>query len=170
MDSGSIDKQKLERVAVNQHAKETLSPSAYSLWSSLGSSHRLYVYKNRRYAVWSATGGVPTVHCTLIVEKLHADFDSGTSIQVYANHTTLQVTHNPVQLGTLPIFLWMPSMLEIRWLPRDYLRPGYKPMVTAPICVKTMSNQTKGILDGHVYISPLKQFAAEWPNVAVNFN
>lgn len=161
--TSQINKPQLEQLWVNKAAAARLSTADLRLWANLQSTHRLYIGIGRTLLVWTAVNGQPEPVYSLAITELRSSFQQGLELVVKRGQEYTTVGHTPTKLPEIPCFAWVPHFSEVRWAPADYDRPDDPRFFTAPLCVKVVSNPSRGLVEGGVYISSVMEFRQLWP-------
>lgn len=161
--TSQINKPQLEQLWVNKAAAAKLSTSDLHLWANLGSTHRIYIGIGRTLLVWQAVNSSPRPVYSLTISEVRGSFHQGLELLLRRGAEQTTVGHTPTKLPEVPCFAWVPCFSEVRWAPADYNRPDDPKFFTVPLCVKMLSNPSRSLVEGGVYVSSVMEFRQDWP-------
>jgi hypothetical protein len=135
-------------------------------WNLFQSYHLMFVEEGTELVVWNHMPNGPQVVQVAKVTKVGLSFHSGLLIGL-TDAAGAYYTVKAYPREALPgVFLWTPAFSDVRFAPRKFADPDSPRVLSLALCAKMRSRFDRPV-EGHRYVSTMKEFRAVWPTTPI---
>lgn len=160
---------RLEFTWANGAVREA-TPDDADAFQGLRHGSRMFVYPDKLLIAWSLDAGLHdgvTIHNVYRVTGIDCDFLEGIRLVLCDQQDQRHlISHVPIRLPGLDVFLWMPAFNEVRFTPKDWFKPMRPTQFRVGLNFKQTRSLAGGPEEGCHYFSELVDFRRRFPHLS----
>lgn len=152
----------------NHLAKQHLHRPERDLWHTFAHTKRTFAYTGKDHVIWRPTDD--DCEALDVIRLIGAELSLTHGVQLkFASRLngTILVTSIPSKLPGLDVFIWVPPMNEVRFVPRDWDQPDSPRDVRVGISFKQRHALSYAYVVGGQYVTAMRDFKRINPNAVI---
>lgn len=168
MSLSSEQKINFEHRWTNHLAKQHLSRPDRDLWHSHGHTKRTFAYPDKEHVIWRPTDEACEVLDVIRLIDASLSFLHGPQFKFASRlNGSFIVTSIPSRLPGLDVFVWVPPINEVRFVPRDWDHPESQRSLRVGISFKQRHALSYAYVVGEQYVTGMRDFKRIQPNAVI---
>lgn len=153
----------LEKRLSARAAWADLTSTDLRCWQSCGFTIKYRGHNGKTFVIWKKLEGEPTILDVYKITDFQANFEEGLYTFLENEHGQEQeIKHSPVRLGGYDIFVHIPFMQDMQYLPN---RAETTNVLRFPLVFK-QSGRPRSIAKGVIYLTDVTDFIDIFPQFA----